>query len=180
MGIRKKHIRSLVDQLLREHNVTAPEVPVSAIAESLGIEIRRDDADEGRSGFLVRHTDSGRAVIGVNDRHPKPRQRFTIAHELGHYLLHEGELVHFDAERPGFRVNLRSEGTSSDMEREANLFAAELLMPSRFLERDKRIVELDLLEPSSADILQSVAKDYGVSVQALTYRLANLGLIDSA
>jgi Zn-dependent peptidase ImmA (M78 family) len=179
MTIRKKYIRLLVDDMLRDHDVREPQVPVISITKALGIEIQSENVEDRLSGFLVRNTASGKAVIGVNKGHSKARKRFTIAHELGHYLLHEGELVHFDAERPGFRVNLRSDGSDSDMEREANLFAAELLMPAKFLERDSRIKKLDLLdEKSSTDILAPVAKEYGVSVQALTYRLANLGLID--
>ena len=180
MAVRKKHIRSLVDEILRNHDIAHPQVPVLRIAESLGVQIQSEDVDEGLSGFLVRNTASGKTVIGVNHRHPEARRRFTIAHELGHYLLHEGELAHFDGERPGLRVHLRSDsGSSNDMEREANLFAAELLMPARFLERDQRIVKLDLLEPESQRVLSEVAEEYGVSVQALTYRLTNLGLIDS-
>jgi len=179
MAIRRKYIRNLVDKILRGHGVQGPQVPVVTIAKSLGIEIQSDSVSDDLSGFLVRTTNAGKAVIGVNRDHSKARKRFTIAHELGHYLLHEGELVHFDAERPGFRVNLRSDSSSGEMEREANLFAAEILMPARFLERDTRIQRMDLFE-DKAGILKNVADDYGVSVQALTYRLANLGLIDPA
>ncbi len=179
MAIRRKHIRNLIGEILSEHAVEKPTVPVISIAKALGIEIQSENVADNLSGFLIRSTDSGKAVIGVNKGHSKARKRFTIAHELGHYLLHEGELVHFDAERPGFRVNYRSESSSSEMEREANLFAAELLMPARFLERDSRIKRIDLLEEKS-EVLEQVAEDYGVSVQALTYRLANLGLIDPA
>jgi Zn-dependent peptidase ImmA (M78 family) len=167
----------LVEDILREHSVDGPKVPIISIAKALGIEVQSESVEDSLSGFLVRATKSGKAVIGVNKGHSKQRKRFTIAHELGHYLLHEGELVHFDAERPGFRVNYRSDAASSELEREANLFAAELLMPARFLERDSRIKRIDLLEGQSG-VLEQVAEDYGVSVQALTYRLANLGLID--
>jgi len=66
------------------------------------------------------------------------------------------------------------------MEREANLFAAELLMPARFLRADERIAKLDLLDEEATGLLKEVADEYGVSVQALTYRLANLGLIDES
>ncbi len=77
-------------------------------------------------------------------------------------------------------MNLRSEGPSEskkDLEREANLFAAELLMPARFLESDPRIQKIDLLDDKNK-VLKEVARDYQVSKEALTYRLANLQLID--
>lgn len=180
MTIRKKHIRTVVDRILLEHRITSPHVPVEKIVESLGIQLKKDDVEDNLSGFLVRDTNKGTAVIGVNSNHSEPRQRFTIAHEIGHYLLHEGEVVHFDGNRPGFTVNLRHKDdseSSSDIEREANLFAAELLMPARFLEQDERIKHLDLLNEED-DVLQDISKEYKVSLQALTYRLANLGLID--
>jgi len=182
MAVRKKHIRSLVEKILLDRQIKKPHIPVEAIVKSLAVEIRTDRVDDGLSGFLVRSTDSGHAVIGVNARHSEGRRRFTIAHELGHYLLHEGEVVHFDGHRPGFTVNLRSSDNfsagDSDIEREANLFAAELLMPARFLERDPRIKRIDLFDEKNEAILEDLAKEYKVSVQALTYRLANLGLID--
>ncbi len=53
-------------------------------------------------------------------------------------------------------------------------------MPARFLRADERIAKLDLLDEEATGLLKEVADEYGVSVQALTYRLANLGLIDES
>ncbi|USK87293.1 ImmA/IrrE family metallo-endopeptidase [Peribacillus asahii] len=47
--------------------------------------------------------------ISVNKNHSRQRQRFTIAHELGHFLLHKGTAIHVDR---NFRVNFRN-GASS-------------------------------------------------------------------
>ena len=111
-------------------------------------------------------------VIGVNRDQATVRQRFTIAHELGHLLLHEYSRVHVDR---GFRVRLRSglssEGTDRD-EMEANRFAAELLMPIEFLQADLEKREFDLADDSE---FQTLAKRYGVSTQALAIRLNGLG-----
>jgi len=63
-----------------------------------------------------------------------------------------------------------SEGTTRE-EVEANQFAAELLMPVRFLLRDIRTSDFDL---ESDDGVQSLAKKYGVSVSAMSYRVANV------
>jgi hypothetical protein len=115
------------------------------------------------------------AGIGVNTHHAPARQNFTTFHELGHLLLHDQEKLHIDN---GFRVRLRddvsSQGTD-DAEREANLFAASLLMPRRFLEEDLESEEyVDLLDD---DFLSDLARKYGVSSQALVNRLKNLGYI---
>ncbi len=180
MAVRKKFIRTVVEKLLSDHHIRSPSVNVEQIVRDLGIQVQKDSVVDSLSGYLVRKTDTGKALIGVNSDHPPARQRFTIAHELAHYLLHEGEVVHYDGDRRGFAVNLRSEGSSEskkDLEREANLFAAELLMPARFLESDPRIQRIDLLDDKNK-VLKEVARDYQVSKEALTYRLANLQLID--
>ena len=115
-------------------------------------------------------------LIGVNARHGENRQNFTIGHEIGHFLLHEGDEVHVDRE---FRIKLRSGASSAgtDMEeRESNLFAAELLMPARFLERD--LEKIDGLDLDNETVVARLAEKYGVSTQAMTFRLANLGYIN--
>jgi Zn-dependent peptidase ImmA (M78 family) len=83
-------------------------------------------------------------VIGVNPAHHLNRQRFTIAHELGHYFLHEGLEEHVDQ---NFRVEWRNADTSRAVnwqKIQANRFAAELLMPTSFLEDD--LNELQTIE----------------------------------
>jgi Zn-dependent peptidase ImmA (M78 family) len=178
MAIRRKQIRQVVEALLDKYKIAHGAVPVDEIARLLGIEIKLDKVDDGLSGFIVRDKHSKKAVIGANRSHHPNRQRFTIAHELGHFLLHSGHVVHLDETPTAFRVNLRSaesaKGEDND-EREANLFAAELLMPARFLEKDLRGKDLELLVES--DYLERLARKYGVSVQALTFRLAYLDYI---
>jgi Zn-dependent peptidase ImmA (M78 family) len=83
--------------------------------------------------------------------------------------------MHIDRE---FRVRLRddvsSQGTD-DAEREANLFAASLLMPKQFLAKDLGEAEyIDILDDA---FLRGLARRYGVSTQALVNRLKNLGYI---
>ena len=110
-------------------------------------------------------------VIGVNGNQAPNRRRFTIAHELGHALLHEGDELHVDR---GFRINFRDVNSSlaSEIEEiESNTFAAWLLMPTRFLVKHVGMAHLDIDDGQEVAIL---AKKYGVSAQAMTYRLLNL------
>ena len=139
---------------------------------------RVEEVDDNLSGFLLRAKRDGRTVIGANKSHPKNRQRFTIAHELGHFLLHEGELVHLDEEMGSFTVDFRNAFSSKGEdinEKEANYFAAELLMPEKFLRQELRGKRLDLFD--DGEELQKLARKYKVSTQALTFRLTNLGYI---
>ena len=139
-----------------------------------------EEADDDLSGFLLQ--DGGNAIIGVNANHHDNRQRFTIAHEIGHFVLHAREKLHVDRRDRALQLKHRDELSSAGIiveEKEANLFAAELLMPARFLEKDVAELEpTDLLDEGSSSALSQLAERYGVSQQALTFRLANLGYIE--
>jgi Zn-dependent peptidase ImmA (M78 family) len=181
MRMRKKHIRSVVERLLTSNRVSSAPVPIEDLARALGVNIRRTPAQESLSGFLLRDNGGGRAIIGVNTLHHQNRQRFTIAHELGHLLLHTGQEIYVDGRaEAGLTVSLRDEESSAGTnveEIEANVFAAELLMPATFLHADfASYSTLDLLdEDTLGDVLGNLAQKYKVSRQALTYRLVNLG-----
>lgn len=177
MPVRRKLIQETVEELLSDHGVKCGPIPVEKIAKSLGIVVKLDEVDDDLSGFLFRDK-SGNAVIGANKSHHPNRLRFTIAHELGHYLLHKGELVHLDEVSASFTVDFRDHRSSrgeDDNEKEANLFAAELLMPEKFLRQDLAGQRLDILGDSN--VLERLAKKYKVSLQALTFRLTYLEYI---
>jgi Zn-dependent peptidase ImmA (M78 family)/transcriptional regulator with XRE-family HTH domain len=93
-----------------------------------------------------------RPMIVLSRKGNPMRQRFSVAHELGHLLLHPEPA-------PGSRVH----------EREANTFAAELLMPAAEI-RDR------LPTPVDITALKDAADGYGVSVAALAYRGKDLGV----
>jgi Zn-dependent peptidase ImmA (M78 family) len=173
MAIRRRKIESLVEGLLATYNITEAPVPVERIAKAKGARIFYQSLEDDVSGFLYR--DKTQAVIGVNTHHAPVRQNFTTAHELGHLLLHDQEQLHIDHE---FRVRLRddvsSQGTD-EAEREANFFAASILMPRRFLEED--LVNEEYVDLLDDDCLTDLARKYGVSAQALVNRLKNLGYI---
>ena len=173
MAIRRRRIEALVEKLLAAYNITEAPIPVEKIARAEGARIFYRSLDDDVSGFLYR--EKTQAVIGINTHHAPARRNFTAAHELGHLLLHDQEQLHVDN---GFRVRLRddvsSQGTDDD-EREANFFAASILMPRVFLEEDLENIEsVDLLDD---ELLSDLAQKYGVSVQALINRLKNLDYI---
>jgi Zn-dependent peptidase ImmA (M78 family) len=173
MAIRRRRIESLVQELLATYRIKDAPVPVEKIAKAKGARIFYQSLEDDVSGFIYR--DHSQTVIGVNTHHAPVRQNFTTAHELGHLLLHDQEQLHIDR---GFRVRLRddvsSQGTD-EAEREANLFAATLLMPKEFIKADLANEEyVDLLD---SGFLRDLAGKYGVSTQALVNRLKNLGYI---
>lgn len=99
----------------------------------------------------------------INLHHHENRQRFTLAHELGHFALQHGA-------KTDNKNTLYRNGTTNPDEVEANAFAAELLMP-------KAIVRNLIVHQGVADISE-LAKIFLVSEQAMKIRLKNLGWIN--
>jgi Zn-dependent peptidase ImmA (M78 family) len=161
-------------RLLTVYHVTRPPVDVVELAETLGVAVIHRPFDEGDlSGILIRRGD--RDVIGVNKTHTLERQRFTIAHELGHRALHPGRELIVDFP---IRVNYRDRTSSMATDREeieANAFAAALLMPERMLRTylDRTAPETRCDPDTTATEL---ARIFGVSITAMGFRLINLGL----
>ena len=165
---RYAYIERLTERLLAEARVVNAPVPVELMAEAKGCRIVGAHLRDV-SGILVRSADG--VTIGVNARQAPSRRRFTVAHEFGHFLLHEGQEVRYDHH---FRFSLRSDASSAgtDIEEiEANFFAASLLMPDSILRRDPRTAFIDMDDDAAVGQL---AGDFRVSRQAMALRLARL------
>lgn len=177
LGRPVEKIRARVSRILQENGIKEPPVPVEQIAKALGAEIRYEPFSGNLSGALLR--EASQAVIGVNALHAETRQRFTIVHELGHLVLHEGHLMHFD--RAPFRLNLRDSVSAQATDPEeiaANRFAAELLMPVSFLKKDlaaRGDSGFDVSDDGELELVSWLAERYKVSVQAMAIRLSTLG-----
>ena len=153
-------------EIIRKHQKVAP-VQVVPIADALGLTVyRATDWSDETSGMIVldpqRGGDCGYAIY-VNAKHSEVRRRFTIAHEVAHFVLHRdliGDGITEDA--------LYRSGFSDSVEREANGLAAEILMPRHLV---RAWVSKGLRDPSE------LANMFDVSKQAMEFRLANLGLV---
>jgi Zn-dependent peptidase ImmA (M78 family) len=158
--------------LLGEHGLAKVPIPIEKLAIDLGADVRRHAFEDDTSGMLIR--DAGRVIIAVNSTHSESRQRFTIAHEIGHWILHRGRSLVVDAT---VKVNLRAKNSgfaSQREETEANQFAAALLMPTVSVQ--------SLYEKTSSgltlnEIVGFMSARFKVSTDAMQYRLTNLGLV---
>lgn len=149
-----------------------PPVDVGRIAEHLGAQVVEERLDRDLSGLLYR--DGDQVVIGVNNSHAERRRRFTVAHEIGHMVLHKGRPLVLDHVRVNFRNATSS--TATDLEEiQANAFAAELLMPGAQVMAYARAA-LEAGRASDAALVRDLADGFDVSEQAMEYRLVNLGL----
>ena len=162
-------IRRKVKILLRSVGYSAPPTKLESIANFLGISIKYAPYSEGElAGMLLFHPEP---IIAINSAHHKNRQRFTIAHEIGHFLLHENEDVHIDERMIVLYRDEHSSLAINEKEVEANQFAAELLMPRGVLLNDLESMPLDVEEDRQ---VTELAKKYGVSQQAMAFRIANI------
>jgi len=149
-------------------------IDVAGITKAQGITIRMEELEDSVSGLLV--IKANLITVGVNKSHHPNRQRFTIAHELGHFLLHGQETKIFVDDGPVvlFRNLASSEGTQRQ-EIEANIFAAALLMPEDIIREQLALQPIDAFDDMS---VKHLAGQFGVSVRAITIRLTKLGLLD--
>lgn len=169
-------VESRAQRLLRKFQITGPPVPVDAIAEAEDIQIVRSVGDWNESGFLLRQKKT--VIIGINSRNSPRRQRFTIAHELGHYCLHDGKPLIVDQSVMVNKRNGVSSQATDQEEIEANQFAASLLMPAPWVKRSAE-AKLTAGVDSRDHLVTALARDFDVSVDAMGWRLINLGILST-
>jgi Zn-dependent peptidase ImmA (M78 family) len=112
------------------------------------------------AGFLDRR--EGRIVVA--QKFPLEWRRFTLAHEIGHVVLHPG--LHYHRDRPLSGGERANRGGRPAIELEADLFGAELLMPSRHVERffRGRYGEIMHIERGADDLAQSLSAGTGLEI----------------
>lgn len=126
-----------------------PISDLTRLAEDVGIVIVPMDFETNKIDAISRWIPSLPPMVFVNERSPKDRYRFSLAHEIGHLLMHEYP--------------------SPEMEQQANEFAAEFLCPEHDIRAD--LVGLTL------DRLPQLKLYWGVSMSALIHRAQDIGAI---
>jgi Zn-dependent peptidase ImmA (M78 family) len=152
-------------EIVERYTQDAP-VRVEAIARDLGIPVIQDVLDEAEIAGKIIRDNSGRSPSGytiyLNARDPIRRQRFTLAHELAHYVLHRDLIGDGLIDDAMYRSKL-----GEWYETQANRWAADTLMPAaltRGLYRGGMVSLADL------------SRTLDVSEQAIRIRLSELGL----
>jgi Zn-dependent peptidase ImmA (M78 family) len=150
-------------EVLRIADVRGPQVEMKDVCEILGIPIYRRALPDSLSAAVMSIGEDA-FVIAVNNGHSPKRRRFSVAHEVGHAVLrHEaGYYLEYKVEDHWEPPNY-----SYFDEREANAFAAALLMDERWVREDYAAGMRDV---------QELAARYAVSSEAMGFRLVNLGL----
>jgi Zn-dependent peptidase ImmA (M78 family) len=157
MGVRVGFSRDMARRVLRQYDATEPPVDVHRIAIGEGLELRVIDTwSPSLSGLLLR----AERLIGINGKHPRTRQRFSLAHELGHWFMRHDFPWHEEEITIDNPPDMMSYG-KHPIEGEADEFAGELLVP-------RAMLKAKLTETSDP---QALADIFAVSTQALWVRL---------
>lgn len=153
-------------ELINRFRSRAP-VDVEALAEALGVDVAYAYLESDTSGMLERLSNGRGYRITVNALDPATRQRFTIAHELGHYMLHRqivGDGVDDDRAYRSTNVGrYHNTAIGPKQETEANRFAANVLMPRDLIEK--------VAERKGTHSPADLAREFGVSEHAMSIRL---------
>ncbi len=131
------------------------------VADKFDIRIERIALEDDLSGILYKEKESNSWVMQINEDHHPNRQRYTIAHELGHFCLHRHLKQRFE-DKIFFR------GVEANKpEWRANDFASAILMPED---------EFREMVRSGVSRVEELAKEFKVSTLALRIRAKNLGI----
>lgn len=163
----KTQIKNIAEHILKLYCDECP-TNIFHIAKQLDLKIYEAIFDRDDVSGMI---EARNKKIYIAKQDSEQRQRFSIAHEIGHYVLHHSgniDYEQYEHKHISFRDNAASLGFDI-REIEANFFAANLLMP------ESRIKEL-FTEGFS---LQELAYYMNVSKAAMTYRLEYLGLFDA-
>ncbi|MDP4011407.1 MAG: ImmA/IrrE family metallo-endopeptidase [Candidatus Roizmanbacteria bacterium] len=153
-----KKAQQKAEELLNKYELSEPPIRIEDIIKGEGLSVFEVDFKSNNdlvSGFI----DHDESTIYVNKYEKDDRQAFTLAHELGHWLLHKDDLKG-DSDIAIMYRKTDITRNKDPREKEANCFAANLLVPKKML--DKYVHKYSL--PQLAQI-------FGVSEQVITYRL---------
>jgi Zn-dependent peptidase ImmA (M78 family) len=166
---RRPLARQLARKITQEFRLKEPPVEVAILIQARGLRLVLSAVAGALSGQLF----PKQSEIFVNTcNRSTARQRFTMAHELGHWELRHYLNEELPPDSQGFEGVYEAQGSyegRSPIEIEANTFAAELLMPGAWIKREKR--------PLAAGRANELAELYGVSREAMFYQLMHYKMI---
>lgn len=155
---RQKQIDAHVESIRLNTGLSYPDDSLLDIAKALGVDVVELDLAENINGAVQYQNDNGEdePKIILNQNFPPQRKVFTLAHELGHFVLHKGEMR--------FRLDkIDYSEAESIKETEANYFAASLLVP-----KDKLI---RILRTAGNIGSEMIASYFGVSTPVIENRI---------
>ncbi|WP_136653003.1 ImmA/IrrE family metallo-endopeptidase [Paracoccus aeridis] len=159
-----KRIQDPTKEILNRYLSEYP-VRLGHLAKELGVSIKVSSMSTGVSGQITR--EDGHYLIRVNRHEARERQRFTIAHELAHFLLHKSVI---DSSPDGIKDNvLYRSGEPERIEYEANRLAADIVMPMALVQK---VLQEEFDGVVTEATIESLAARFQVSKAAMEIRLS--------
>lgn len=156
------------EQIIEKANNLRKEkgyVDVVQLARDLGIDVVGVVDGEEENAQISYDKERGRYSMWVNQNHSAGRQRFSIAHELAHFILHHDQLT---------ELGKLARSGSSTLEQEADELAADILMPKKAVDRYFKVMNID---PNDIDLklIKRLAEQFRVSREVVILRLREFG-----
>jgi hypothetical protein len=161
-----KQLSEVIRERIADHQDIAP-VRLPELAKALGVPIKAATLAPGISGEIRPDGDGDGFVIRINRHDPAKRQRFSVAHELAHFLLHAKEIGTGIADDVLYRSLL-----SDRREAQANRLAADILMPDDLVRQQLEAAQ----EKGVGDLVLFLAEEFEVSEAAMRIKLDQLGV----
>lgn len=171
----RKNPERIAEEFLKENKITKYPVDIKSLIKKTGLSLVEMELPGDVSGIL--EVDKTEYTVYVHEKHHEHRKRFTMAHELGHFLIHHPKSTHIDR-KSFFRSPSSSEALNYE-EIEANRFAASILMPRELIIKEINKFALehggDLID-TDEDLIKVLVNKFNVSPASISFRLQNLGL----
>ena len=160
-----KEILTWVENLKR----TKGRIDVVEVANTLGIKVY-ETKEISQPSFIAYDSDLECYEIYLNAKDVGTRQRFSIAHEIAHYILHKDKIIIFGAVGRTCEYSL-----SMAEEKDADILAGCILMPENSVKEYLIKNNISIDDKIERDIVKNFAKEFEVSLIAATLRLRELG-----
>lgn len=170
----ENQIEKMVSDVYIDANIIDIPVKLSSVIQHYGFKLYRAELPNEESGLIIVSDEivekyNSNKVIIVNSKHSVRRRRFTVAHELAHYIFHQNENIFAH----------RDDGNQHDFEeKNANSFASAFLMPKKdVIRKVKEFRNNYCREVSDSVLISSIADEFNVSKAAAKVRLMKLEVI---
>lgn len=164
------NMEDISGMLIEHYGVASIPIPIIDIMKDIGFNIYKHKLEDDLSGYIIindelKNVTGTSKIVCVNELDNVGHQRFTVAHELAHYLFDYKE------NEPYFNTYKTTDNATNLPERRANKFAANLLMPKTFF-----IDEYNSIKNKDINILAYLADRFKVSSKAIEKRMEELKL----
>ena len=159
--------KAIAQNIIKNNPDIALPIPIEEIAKSAGIKKIEYLNNVPFEGTLIANSNKTEGIIACNDKSNFERKRFTIAHELGHFLIptHSNKLTCVAS-----NISYTNQNSFINKEQEANCFASNILLPLPILNKEfNKIKFFDLHE------LEKLRQKFTVSYEAFIRALVNGG-----